>query len=99
MPITTRAISSLTRTPISARHRGAARRQRARFGQGQAGDHFPELLARGDMGEADLADRLQVEQGQTLGEELAIDDALAEPGNDAETDAARQFVHRLADPA
>ena len=47
-------------------------------GKARPGDHFPELLPRGDMGEADLADRLQIEQGQALGEELAIDDPLAE---------------------
>src|SRR6478672_3322258 len=98
MPTTTRTTSALTRKPISARHRSAARGQGARLGQGQAGDHLPELLARGDMGEADLADRLQVEQGQALGEELAIDDALAEAGDDPEADAARQLVHRFAHP-
>src|SRR3546814_6179504 len=40
-----------------------------------------------------------VEQGEASREKLAIDDALAEPRDDAETDASRQLGQRLADAA
>src|SRR5205085_4849847 len=99
MPAMTATIRNLSSRPISAGHRRAARGRRARLRQRESGDRLPELLPRRDMGEADLADRLQIEQGQALGEELAIDDALAEAGNDPEADPARELVHRLADPA
>jgi len=51
----------------------------------------------GDVGDADFAQLLQIEQGQALGEQLAIDHALAEAGDHAETHALRKLVHRRAD--
>ena len=41
----------------------------------------------------------EVEQGQALGEQFAVDDALAEAGDDAEADAAGELVERGADAA
>ena len=41
----------------------------------------------------------EVEQGQALGEQLAVDDALAKAGDDPEADAAGEFVERGADAA
>ena len=41
------------------------------------GDHLAQLLPGGDVADADFAELLQVEQGQALGEQLAVDDALA----------------------
>ena len=49
--------------------------------------------------DADLAELLEVEQGQALGEELAVDDALAKARNDPEADAAGKLVERRADAA
>src|SRR4029079_14615649 len=66
-------------------------------GDAQAGDHLAQLLARGDVGDADFAQLLQVEQGQALWEQLAVNDALTEPGYDAEADALRKLVHGGAD--
>ena len=60
-------------------------------------DHFAQFLARGDMAEAGVGDLLQVEQGQALGEELAVDDALAEAGDDPEPDATGKLVERCTD--
>ena len=51
------------------------------------------------MAEADFAELLQVEQGQALGKQFAVDDALAEAGDDPEADPPRQFVERRADAA
>src|SRR3546814_6640533 len=51
-----------------------------------------------DVCSSDLEMRL-VEQGEAGREQLAIDDALAQPRNDAKADAARQLVQRLADAA
>src|SRR5687768_7015005 len=51
------------------------------------------------MPEADIAELLKVEEGETLGEELAVDDPLAKARDDAETDAAGEFVERRADAA
>src|SRR5438270_503454 len=58
----------------------------------QPGDHLAQLLTGGDVAETDFAELLQVEQGQALGKELAVDYALAEAGDDAESDAARELV-------
>src|SRR4051794_4624197 len=66
-------------------------------GDAEARDHLPKLLPCGDVADADLAQLLQVEQGQALGKQLAIDDALAETRNDSEADAASKFVHCRAD--
>src|SRR6478752_4188388 len=63
----------------------------------EPGDHLAKLLTGGDVGDADFAELVEVEQRQALGEELAVDDALAEPGDDAEADAASEFVERGAD--
>src|SRR5437764_3136093 len=49
------------------------------------------------MTEADLAELLEVEKRQALGKQLAIDDALAQTGDDSEADATSQFVHCRAD--
>ena len=68
-------------------------------GNAKPGDHLAQFLARGDVADADLAELLQVEQGQALGEQLAVDDALAKARNDAEADAARKLVERRADAA
>ena len=70
-----------------------------RLGQAEAGDHLAQFLPRRDMGDADLAELVEIEQGEPLGEELAIDDALAEARNDPEADAAGEFVERVADAA
>jgi pantoate--beta-alanine ligase len=51
------------------------------------------------MGDPDLAEMGKVEQGQALREKLAVDDALAEAGDDPEADPARQLVQSLADAA
>src|SRR4051812_37663684 len=53
----------------------------------QSADHLAQLLARGDVAEADFAELLQVEQGEALGKEFAVDHALAEAGDDTESDA------------
>ncbi len=45
----------------------------------------------------DFAEVGEIEQGQALGEELAVDDALAKAGDDAEADAAGKLVERGAD--
>src|SRR4051812_26326756 len=60
-------------------------------------NHLAQFLARRNVAEAHLAQLLQVEQGQALGKQLAIDDALAETRNDSEADAASKFVHCRAD--
>ena len=56
--------------------RGDGARRRSP-GRAKPGDHLAQFLPRGDVADADLAELLQVEQGQPLGEQLAIDDALA----------------------
>src|SRR6185369_5170779 len=66
-------------------------------GDGEASDHLAQFLASSDVRDADLAELLQVEQRQALGEQLAIDDALAEAGDHAKADALRKLVHRGAD--
>src|SRR5688500_11242972 len=96
-PITPAAASRMSRPIFSAGERGGARRGLALLRQAEAGDHLAQLLAGGDVAEADVADQGEVEQGQALGEELAIDDPLAEPGNDPETDPPRKLVERRAD--
>src|SRR5258708_6249014 len=68
-----------------------------RAGDAKAGDHLAQLLARGDVGDSNFAELLQVEHSQSLGEELAVDDALAEAGNDAEADPTRELVERGTD--
>ena len=66
----------------------------------QIGDHFAQLLAGGDVSQCPTSPICcEVEQGQALGEQLAVDDALAEAGDDAEADAAGQLVERGADAA
>ena len=65
----------------------------------QARDHLAQLLAGGDVAEANFAELLQVEQGQALGKQLAVDDALAEAGDYAEADAAGELVKCCADTA
>ena len=66
-------------------------------GDAEAGDHLAQFLPGGDVGDADFAELLQVEQGQALGEQFAVDHALAEAGDDAEADAPRKLVERRAD--
>src|SRR5436305_706645 len=63
----------------------------------EARDHLAQFLAGGDVTEADLAQLLQVEQGQALREQFAVDDALAKARDDPEADALRKLVHRRAD--
>src|SRR3954463_16745700 len=60
-------------------------------------NHLPEFLAGGDVADANVAELLEVDQGQALGEQLAIDHALAEARDDPEADAARKLVHRGSD--
>src|SRR4051812_4806624 len=60
-------------------------------------NHLPEFLAGGDVADADVAELLEVDQGQALGEQFAVDHALAEAGDDPEADPARKLVHRRAD--
>src|SRR3954447_18785866 len=87
--------------PMSAGEGGGACRRGGAIllRQREAGDHLAQLLARGDMSNADLAQLLEIEQGEALGEELAIDDPLAEARNDPEADPPRQLVQRIADAA
>ena len=66
-------------------------------GDAEPGDHLAQLLPGGDVGDADFAELLEVEQGQALGEQLAVDDALAEARDDPEADAAGELVERGAD--
>ena len=49
------------------------------------------------MAEAEILERCTVEQRQAAREELAIDDAFAEPADDAKADARRQRLERGAD--
>src|SRR5687768_1686330 len=51
------------------------------------------------MGNAHLAELLQVQQGQAFRKQLAIDDALAKAGDHAESDALRKLVQSSADTA
>jgi hypothetical protein len=62
-------------------------------------NHLAKLLAGGDMADPDLAQMRKVEQGQPLGEQLAIDDPLAKARDDPEADAPRKLVESRADPA
>ena len=66
-------------------------------GDGEAGDHLAEFLAGGDVGDPDFAELREIEQRQALGEQLAVDDALAEARDDPEADAAGKLVERRAD--
>src|SRR3546814_4769399 len=85
---------------MSAGRGGLERRRSARLARkAEAGDHLAQFLAVCDVAESDLAEMAEVEQGQALGEKFAIDDALAEPRDDAEADPPRQFVERGADTA
>ena len=68
-------------------------------GNAEPRDHFAQFLPGGDVGDADFAEIGEVEQGQALGEQLAVDDPLAEAGDDPEADPPRQFVERRADAA
>ena len=49
------------------------------------------------MAQAEILERVDVEQRQPAREQLAVDDALRQAGDDAEADALRQFVERAAD--
>ena len=54
------------------------------------------------MGDSDLAgvaDLLQIEKGEPLREQLAVDDPLVKTGDDPETHSAGQLAQRLPDPA
>ncbi len=51
------------------------------------------------MGDRHVAEMGQIEQGQALGEELAVDDPLAEARNHPEADPAAELAQSLADPA
>src|SRR6218665_3222762 len=51
------------------------------------------------MADTHPAEMRLVEQGEARREELAINDAFAEPRNDTKTDAARQLGQRLTDAA
>src|SRR5881227_1084764 len=66
-------------------------------GNAEAGDHLSQLLSRGDVRDSDFAQLLEVEQRQALGEELAVDHALAKAGDDPEPDAAGELVERRSD--
>jgi hypothetical protein len=85
--------------PIRRPRPASAPRRRPSRQDAEAGDHLAQFLPGGDVADADLAQMRQVEQGQSLGEEFAIDDAFAKARNDAETDAPRQFVQRQPDAA
>src|SRR3546814_1032021 len=65
----------------------------------QSAHRLAEFLPRDDMADSHAAQMRLVEQGEAGGEKFAIDDAFAEPGDDAETDAARQLGQRLTDAA
>src|SRR5947208_4541581 len=60
-------------------------------------NHLPQLLAGGDVGNSDFAELLEIEQGQALWKQFAVDDALTEAGDDPEADAPGKLVHRRAD--
>src|SRR5207253_5211680 len=65
----------------------------------QTGNHLAKFLPCRDVAEADFAELLQVEQGQALGKQFAVDDPLAEARNDAKADPAGKLVERGADAA
>src|SRR3569623_3555462 len=64
---------------------------------GEAGDHLAQFLAGGDVADPDFAKLPEVEKGQALGKQLAVNDALAEARINPETDAARELVESGAD--
>jgi hypothetical protein len=63
----------------------------------EAGNHLAQLLAGGDVADANVAELLEVEQGEALGKQLAVDDTLAKTRDDAEADPAGELVERRAD--
>src|SRR3546814_11360267 len=65
----------------------------------QSAHRLAEFLPRDDVAYSHAAQMRLVEQGEAGGEKFAIDDALAEPRDDAKADAARQLGQRLADAA
>src|SRR3546814_15167098 len=65
----------------------------------QSAHRLAKFLPRDDVADSHAAQMRLVEQGEASREKLAIDDALAEPRDDAETDASRQLGQRLADAA
>src|SRR4051812_47299259 len=91
-----RALAPLRETRILAAARlcgsGDFLRHRARLGDAKSRNHLAQLLAGGDVGDADLAELGQVDQRQALGEQFAVDDSLAQTRDDAEADAPREFV-------
>ena len=54
-------------------------------------------LGNGDMTETRIADLLEVEQGEAFREQLAVDDAFAQPRDYPKADAPRQLVERCPD--
>src|SRR5438270_1362016 len=66
-------------------------------GNREAGDRLPQLLAGGDVADCDVAGLLEIEERQSFGEQLAIDNALAEAGDNPEPHAPRKLVHCRAD--
>src|SRR5690606_13001549 len=65
----------------------------------QSTHRLAQFLPRDDMTNAHAAEMSLVEQRQAGREKFAINDAFAEPWDDAETDAARQLGQRLANAA
>src|SRR5688572_13514275 len=65
----------------------------------QTGNHLAQLLAGGNVSHPHFAQLREVEQGQALGEQFAVDDALAQARDDAEADAAGELVQSRADAA
>src|SRR3546814_8792148 len=65
----------------------------------QSPHSFAQLLPRHDMPHPHAAEMRLVEQGEAGREQLAIDDAFAEPRDDAKADAPGQLGKRFADAA
>ena len=63
----------------------------------QSAHRFAQFLPRNDMANAHAAQVRLIEEGEARREQFAIDDALAESGNDAKTDAARQLAQCFSD--
>src|SRR3546814_7048261 len=65
----------------------------------QSPHSFAQLLPRHDMPHPHAAEMRLVEQGEAGREQLAIDDAFAEPRDDAKADAPGPLGQRFADAA
>src|SRR5579864_342381 len=69
----------------------------ARVRDAETRDHLAQLLARRHMPEPRVGDLLEVEEGEALRKELAVDDALAKAWNHPKSDAPGELVESGAD--